>query len=271
MADYSNALEMTDTSILTAMNWYESEGIDAISHLSDIHPLVWTLLVICVSIIALLNTSLAFDRYCHNSIKCFLYNCISYIYLGWNILTLQKLNYNSTQLISLPFANRLLLSLLYICICFIVYSFNSSLSASVIISVKSTVIDSLEDLVNNPNVRPAFMRGTAHANWFTSDDINLINRRILNTSLLFNGSDIYTDVVLKPLTQYKIALISGTENLQTTAINSCEKYPYSTLYIAKKSFNSNINGYALRKSLDLRVKLKIKHKYSIINTFDLLK
>jgi hypothetical protein len=82
---------------------------------------------------------------------------------------------------------------------------------------KAKPIDSLEDLVNNQGIRPAFFIGTVHEEWFINNKKE-ITQQILRKSLHFKGSQMLTNAILVPLIENKIAIISGFETLETISI-----------------------------------------------------
>ncbi len=124
---------------------------------------------------------------------------------------------------------------------------------------KAKPIDSLEDLVNNQGIRPAFFIGTVHEEWFINNKKE-ITQQILRKSLHFKGSQMLTNAILVPLIENKIAIISGFETLETISIQACSEYPFSKFYISRKSFNSNRNGFALRKGINPYFRNKFEEK-----------
>jgi hypothetical protein len=69
-----------------------------------------------------------------------------------------------------------------------------------------------------------------------------------------------TNKVLIPLIENRIAIIGGFETLQTISIQACSEYPFSKFYISRKNFNSNRNGFALRKGINPYFRNKLEKK-----------
>jgi hypothetical protein len=124
---------------------------------------------------------------------------------------------------------------------------------------KAKPIDSLEDLIHNQGIRPALFIGNAMEEWFINDKKE-ISQNILRKSLRFNGSQMFSNEVLIPLIENKIAIISGFETLETISIQACSEYPFSKFYISRKSIKSTGRGYALRKGINSYFKNKFEKK-----------
>jgi hypothetical protein len=124
---------------------------------------------------------------------------------------------------------------------------------------KAKTIDSLEDLIQNEGIRPALFIGTVHEEWFINNKKE-ITQQISRRSLRFKGSQMLTNAIFIPLIENKIAIIGGFETLETISIQACSKYPFSKFYISRKSFNSNRNGFALRKGINPYFRNKFEKK-----------
>ncbi len=110
-------------------------------------------------------------------------------------------------------------------------------------------IDSLEDLIQNEGIRPAFFRGNVHEEWLINNKKE-ITQQILSKSLRFKGSQMLTNAIFIPLIENKIAIIDSFETLEAISIQACSEYPFSKFYISRKTFNENRNGFALRKGIN---------------------
>jgi hypothetical protein len=124
---------------------------------------------------------------------------------------------------------------------------------------KAKPIDSLEDLIHNKGIRPAFLKGNVHEEWFINNKKE-ITQQILRKSLRFKGSQMFLNETLIPLIENKIAIIGSFENLELISIRACSEYPFSKFYISRKSFNSNRIGFALRKGINPYFRNKFEKK-----------
>ncbi len=129
------------------------------------------------------------------------------------------------------------------------YHFFATINSEVVVRNKAKTIDSLEDLVHNQGIRLALFIGTVHEDWFINDKKE-ITQQILSKSLRFKGSQMLTNAIFIPLIENKIAIIGGFETLEAISIQACSEYPFSKFYISRKTFNSNRNGFALRKGIN---------------------
>ncbi len=220
---------------------------DIIQHFYDIEFKTWLLFLIFSLIVSLLTHNFFKSEQVLSSIS-------NYLWISWNIITLQKLNH---KLISSKY--RFLLSLTHICICFVFYYFFATINSEVIVRNKAKTIDSLEDLVNNQGIRPALFIGTVHEEWFINNKKE-ITQHILRRSLHFKGSQMLTNAILIPLIENKIAIIGSFETLETISIQACSEYPFSKFYISRKSFYSNRNCFALRKGINLYFRNQFEKK-----------
>jgi len=245
--DYTDPLEITQTSILTSAIFSSNVKVDVIHHFLDIDLISWLLLLISV----LVTSSLIYKN--HKSKQ--LLSIRNYIWISYKILTVQKFEYKAL----ISYKSKITISLTNICICFIIYYFIATIQSNVLINGTSETIDSLEDLIQNQNIQPAFFEGTAHEAWFINSD-NYINRRILSNSIHFKGNLMFSDQLFLPLINNKIAVIAGTENLESISMKACDKYQFSKFYIASKTFNNNRNGYALRKTINSLLRQKFQNK-----------
>jgi hypothetical protein len=124
---------------------------------------------------------------------------------------------------------------------------------------KAKPIDSLEDLIHNQGIRPALFIGNAMEEWFINDKKE-ISQNILRKSLRFKGSQMFSNEVLIPLIENKIALIGSFETMQIISMKACSEYPFSKFYISRKTFRSNGNGFALRKGINPYFRNKFEKK-----------
>ncbi len=246
IVDFTYALQTTETSILTSVMLRSDLGFDIIQHFYDIELTTWLLFIIFSLIISLLIHNFFNSKQVLNSIS-------NYLWISWNIITLQKLNY---KLISSNY--RFLLSLTYICICFVFYYFFATFNSEVIVRNKAKPIDSLEDLMHNQGIRPVLFIGTVHEEWFINDKKE-ISQNILRKSLRFKRSQMFSKETLFQLIENKIAIISGIENLETISIQACSEYPFSKLYLSRKTFQTFGNNYALRKGINPYFKKKFEN------------
>jgi hypothetical protein len=237
-----------ETSILTSVTLSSNLDFNIIQHFYDIELTTWLLFLIFSLIISLLTHNFFFKS------KQVLSSIPSYLWISWNIITLQKLSY---KLISSKY--RFLLSLTYICICFVFYNFFATFNSEVIVRNKAKPIDSLEDLIQNEGIRPALFIGTVHEEWFINNKRE-ITQQILRKSLRFKGSQMFSNETLIPLIENKIALIASFEALQIMSMKACSEYPFSKFYISRKTFRSNRNGFALRKGINLYFRNKFEKK-----------
>ncbi len=247
IVDFTNALQTTETSILTSVTLSSNLDFDIIQHFYDIELTTWLLFFIFLLVISLLTHNFFDSKQVLNSIS-------NYLWISWNIITLQKLSY---KLIASKY--RFLLSLTYICICFVFYHFIATINSEVIVRNKAKTIDSLEDLIQNEGIRPALFIGTVHEEWFINDKRE-ISQQILIKSLRFKGSQMLTNAVFIPLIDNKIALIAGFDALETISIQACGEYPFSKFYISRKNFQSMRKGYALRKGINSYFRNKFENK-----------
>jgi hypothetical protein len=137
------------------------------------------------------------------------------------------------------------------------YHFFATFNSQVIVRNKAKPIDSLEDLMHNQGIRPALFIGTVHEEWFINNK-KKIAQQILRKSLRFKGSQMISNETLIPLIENKIAIIGGFDALETISIQACSEYPFSKFYISRKIFNSNRNGFALRKGINPYFKKKFE-------------
>ncbi len=223
-----------ETSILTSVMLSSNFDFDLIQHYYGIELTTWLLFLIFSLIISLSTHNFFNSKQVLNSIS-------NYLRISWNIITLQNLNYRS---ISSKY--RFLLSLTYICICFVFYNFFATINSEVIVRNKAKPIDSLEDLIYYQGIRPVLFKGTVKEEWFINDKKE-ITQQILSKSLRFKGSQLLTIAIFIPLIENKTAIIGGFETLETISIQACSEYPFSKFYISRKTFNNNRNGFALRK------------------------
>ncbi len=247
VVDFTAPLEVTQTSILTSILLRTNFAFDVIQHFGDIDLTTWLLLFIFALVISALIDN-------NFEIKKVLDYVSNILWNSWIIITLQKFDY---KLISVKL--RIALTLTRICISFIVYYFMATIRSEVILQNTSQTIDSLEDLVNNQNIRPAFFEGTAHEGWFLNHK-NQLNELILSKSIHFKGDKMFSDEVFVPLIENKIAIIAGSENLESISIKACTKYSFSKFYIASKTFNNNRNCYAIRKEINSHFRKKFYKK-----------
>ncbi len=217
---------------------------DIIQHFYDIEFKTWLLFLIFSLIISLLTYNFKSEQV--------LSSISNYLWISWNIITLQKLSY---KLISSKY--RFLLSLTYICICFVFYYFFATINSEVIVRNKAKPIDSLEDLVNNRGIRPALFIGTAIEEWFINNKKE-ITQQILRRSLRIKGSQMFSNETLIPLIKNKIAIIGAFEILETISIRACSEYPLSKLYFGTKTFQIIGKAYALRKGINPYFKNKFE-------------
>jgi hypothetical protein len=247
IVDFTTALQTTETSILTSVTLSSNLDFDIIQHFYDIELTTWLLFLIFSLIISLLTHNFFKSEQVLNSIS-------YYLWILWNIITLQNLNY---KLISSKY--RFLLSLTYICICFVFYYFFATINSEVVVRNKAKPIDSLEDLMHNQGMRPAFFIGTVTEEWFINNKKE-ITQQILRKSLRFKGSQIFSSETLIPLIENKIALIAGFEVLQIISMKACSEYPLSKFYISRKTFRNMRNGFALRKGINPYFRNKFEKK-----------
>ncbi len=186
IVDFTTALQTTETSILTSVTLSSNLDFDLIQHFYDIELKTWLLFIIFSLIISLLTHNFFKSEQVLNSIP-------NYLWISWNIITLQKLSY---KLISSKY--RFLLSLTYICICFVFYYFIATINSEVIVRNKAKPIDSLEDLIQNEGIRPAFFIGSVHEEWFINNKKE-ITQQILRKSLRFKVSQMFSNETLIPL------------------------------------------------------------------------
>jgi len=132
IVDFTTALQTTETSILTSVTLSSNLYFDIIQHFYDIESTTWLLFFIFSLIISLLTHNFIKSEQVLNSIS-------NYLWISWNIIALQKLNF---KLISSKY--RFLLSLTYICICFVFYYFYATINSEVIVRNNAKPIDSLE-------------------------------------------------------------------------------------------------------------------------------
>jgi hypothetical protein len=236
-----------ETSILTSVTLSSNLDFDLIKHFYDIELKTWLLFLIFSLIISLLTHNFFKSEQVLNSIP-------YYLWISWNIITLQKLSY---KLISSKY--RFLLSLTYICICFVFYHFFATINSEVIVRNKAKTIDSLEDLIQNEGIRPALFKGSAHEEWFINNKKE-ITQQILRKSLRFKGSQLFSNETLIPLIENKIALIGSFEAMQIISMKACSEYPFSKFYISRKTFRSMRNSFALRKGINPYFRNKFEKK-----------
>jgi hypothetical protein len=235
--DFTAPLEVTQTSILTSISLRTNFGFDVIQHFGDTDLTTWLLLFI----FTLVTSAIIDNNFEIKKVSDYVSNIL---WNSWIIITLQKFDYKL-----MPLKLRIALTLTRICISFIVYYFMATISSEVILQNTSETIDSLEDLISNQNMRPAFFEGTAHEGWFLNHKSQL-NELILSKSIHFKGDKMFSDEVFVPLIENKIAIIAGSENLESISIKACTKYSFSKFYIASKTFNNNRNCYAIRKEIN---------------------
>jgi hypothetical protein len=236
-----------ETSILTSVTLSTNLDFDLIQHFYDIELTTWLLFLIFSLIISLLTHNFFNSKQVLNSIS-------NYLWISWNIITLQNLNY---KLISSKY--RFLLSLTYICFCFVLYNFFATINSEVIVRNKEKPIDSLEDLMHNQGIKPVLFKGTVTEEWFINNKTD-ISQNILSKSLRFKLSQIVSKETIIPLIENKIAIIGMFETLVTISIQACSEYPLRKFYIARKTFQSMGKGYALRKGINLYLKNKFEKK-----------
>ncbi len=237
IVDFTTTLKTTGTTILTSVTLRSNFDFDLIQHFYDIELTIWLLFLIFSLIISLLTHNFFNSKQVLNSIS-------NYLWISWNIITLQNLNY---KLISSKY--RFLLSLTYICICFVFYYFFATINSEVVVRNEAKPIDSLEDLIQNERIRPVLFKGAVTEEWFINDKKE-ISQNILRKSLRFKGSQMFSNETLIQLIENKIAIIASFETLEAISIQACSEYPFSKFYISRKTFNENRNSFALRKGIN---------------------
>ncbi|XP_023228372.1 probable glutamate receptor [Centruroides sculpturatus] len=147
---------------------------------------------------------------------------------------------------------RIVLIIWWMAVIVLMNGFSSNMKAQMLLRPESERIDSVQDLIDRPYIRPIIMKGTAYETYLKSSSSETIQKLweiIKKKNGLIFSYEMYSKAVLKEVALGKSVYLADPVSLKYFIGKNCKDMGGATFYFSRETFHPHTFTIAYRKDL----------------------